>query len=83
MTTAGTTILKDLRFDYAGNKNVSLDTDSGKNFALQVLYSKFNLTFPTGIYWYDVFPASKDAKEVGENVFFVVDLYCKFTAQST
>jgi hypothetical protein len=60
--------LDDLRWDFYGSKNYTVhghvEGDSGQNATLQVKYSKFNLSFPPKVNWFDVFPKSNSQKNV-------------------
>lgn len=53
--------LSDLNFSFRGSKNISIFTyivgERDNNFTriIQARYSKFNISLPTGIYWYDFF----------------------------
>ncbi len=53
-TSQGNLTLFDLRFDFKGSKNISLDI-GGNNFVLRVKYSKFNITMPPGVKNFNVF----------------------------
>ncbi len=55
--------IDDLKFDYRGSHNLSLDVD-GTNYVLQVKYSDFNVSLPENISWYDVFPSGRQAQNV-------------------
>ena len=60
-------IVNDLRWDLLGSHNYTATARSGtleKKSILQIFYSFFNISLPTGIDWYDVFPSSKDSKNV-------------------
>ena len=57
----------DLAFDFLGSWNYTATAHSGDSSAshkIQIYYSKFNISLPSGIFWYDVFPASASSKNV-------------------
>ncbi len=57
----------DLEFDFLGSWNYTATARALNlkiNHTIQVFYSLFNLSLPFGIDFYDVFPSSKDAKNV-------------------
>ena len=61
--TEGKLRIDDLKFDYRGSHNLSLDVDI-TNYVLQVKHSDFNLSLPENISWYDVFPKSRTSQNV-------------------
>ncbi len=55
----------DLKFDFLGSWNFTAIARYGTlkiNKTIQVYYSNFNVSIPSGYGWYDVFPASKNSK---------------------
>lgn len=62
-TSQGIAELRDLKADYAGSHNLSIDI-SGINYVIRVLYSKFNLSLPYNIDYWEVFPKSRNESNV-------------------
>ncbi len=57
----------DLAFDFLGSWNYTATAHFGSSSVshkIQIYYSKFNVSLPSGIFWYDVFPASASSKNV-------------------
>jgi hypothetical protein len=67
----GTNITMDnLKFDYRGSKNITvklkkLSNDSIQmNYTIVVRYSKFNMTFPSGQDYWQIFPSKRNQSKV-------------------
>ena len=59
--------VSDLKFDFLGSWNytaIARFSTYKINHTIQVYYSDFNVSLPKNIDWYDVFPSSKDSKNV-------------------
>ena len=55
---------KTLLLNLYENATATLMANTTRNLTLQIYHSKFNASFPRGISYYNVFPASKDSKNV-------------------
>ncbi len=59
--------LFNLKLDFLGSKNITVSAHDGINEinrTLSVFYSKFNISLPVNISWFEFFPSSKDSKNV-------------------
>lgn len=59
----------DFQFDYHGNKNItvaahSADWSDNENYTIQVLYSPFNISFPSGAEYWELFPSARNQSDV-------------------
>lgn len=70
LITNGTLQFSDLRVDVLGSKNVTVlayvqdEKSTNDSLTVQARYSKFNISLPDGIYWWDFFASSNDARNV-------------------
>lgn len=65
--TGSPVVVDDLKFNFLGSKNFTATatySTLSDSKLIQVYYSDFNESLPKGVNYYDVFPASKDAKNV-------------------
>ncbi|KKN53813.1 hypothetical protein LCGC14_0598390, partial [marine sediment metagenome] len=67
--TGGTLKIDDIQFDYRGSKNITInahnsDYSDSINFTVFVKYSPFNLTFPSGVDFFEVFFTSRNQSDV-------------------
>ena len=59
--------IEELEFDFLGSWNytaIARYKDLKVNFTTLIYYSNFNLSIPSGYEWWDVFPSSKDSKNI-------------------
>lgn len=57
------------KFDYRGQKNITVSAFSADqtivtNRTLVVRYSPFNITFPSGVEWWELFPSSRNQTDI-------------------
>jgi hypothetical protein len=74
-TTSTVVKVDDLKFDYRGSKNITIyshnsDYSSSVNYTIFAKYSPFNITFPSGVEFFEVFFSSRnqtEAEPFGQN----------------